>query len=320
MARLDIYLAGYDITDEIINRSSSSSLKLDHDTIRGTADIEIWTGAGGTGTQLALTTDYTVAGEDTRLSTLVGGGVSVYTTLAIVNGAYHSTPLYVSYKTIGDYASVSSSRLIQIGYKEITGNYTVTANDRTIIVNTASAVTITLPEGLPIGFDVDIMRLVASTNAVTVAKTGSDTIEGGSTFITHGAFASSTLNDQKVTIQKKSSTSWKFVSGVVKGSTSAGTYRKYPERTLIQNAFINTDVVITEAYDSQFRGAYTWVFPVQFADISYISSMDITCESASPWTSLYPSKTTSQRSWYLHDEVSRASINVNVELFALGIW
>lgn len=227
MARLDIYLAGYDITDEIINRSSTSSLKLDHDTIRGTADLEIWTGAGGTGTQLALTTDYTVAGEDTRLSTSVGGGISVYTTLAIVNGAYHSTNLYVTYKTVGDYASASSSRLIQIGYKEITGNYTVTSNDRSIIVNTASAVTITLPEGLPIGFDIDIMRLVASTNAVTVARTGSDTVEGGATFITHGAFTASTLNDQRVSIQKKSSTSWKFVSGEISGSSSNQKYTKF---------------------------------------------------------------------------------------------
>lgn len=248
MARLDIYLAGYDVTDEVINRSSTSSLKLDHDTIRGTADIEIWTGAGGTGTQLALTTDYTVAGEDTRLSTAVGGGISVYTTLAIVNGAYHSTPLYVSYKTVGDYASVSSSRLIQIGYKEITGNYTVTANDRTIIVNTASAVTITLPEGLPIGSDIDIMRLVASTNAVTVARSGSETIEGGTSFVTHGAYASSFLNDSMVSLQKKSSTSWKFVSGIISGSTSDGRYEKHSNGIMHQWVYsVLSSVVFTLA-------------------------------------------------------------------------
>ena len=67
MPRLDVLLTGYDITDEIIERTSSTALALGHDTIRGTADLEIWTGAGGTGTQLALTTDYTVSDEDTDL-------------------------------------------------------------------------------------------------------------------------------------------------------------------------------------------------------------------------------------------------------------
>ena len=107
MARLNVLLTGYDITDEIIERTSSTALALGHDTIRGTADLEIWTGAGGTGTQLALTTDYTVSDEDADLST--EAGVSIYTKLAIVNGTYHNVDLYVTYKTIGDYSSVLST-------------------------------------------------------------------------------------------------------------------------------------------------------------------------------------------------------------------
>ena len=107
MPRLDVLLTGYDIPDEIIERTSSTALALGHDTIRGTADLEIWTGAGGTGTQLALTTDYTVSDEDTDLST--ESGVSIYTKLAIVNGTYHNVDLYVTYKTIGDYSSVLST-------------------------------------------------------------------------------------------------------------------------------------------------------------------------------------------------------------------
>lgn len=208
MPRLDILLTGHDTTDEIIERSSSTALALGHDTIRGTADLEIWTGAGGTGTQLALTTDYTVSDEDSDLST--EAGVSIYTKLAIVNGTYHNTPLYVSYKTIGDYGSSGTVRLISIGYEEVTGNYTVTADDRTLVVTTASAVTITLPEGMPLGFDVCISRTVASTNSVTVARSGSDTIEGVASFITHRAFASSTLDNSVVGIIKKSSTNFGF--------------------------------------------------------------------------------------------------------------
>jgi hypothetical protein len=106
MARLNVLLTGYEITDYLFKRTSSAALALDHDTIRGTADLEIWTGAGGTGTQLALTTDYTVSDEDTDLST--EAGISIYTKIAVINGTYHNVALYVSYKTIGDYDSVSS--------------------------------------------------------------------------------------------------------------------------------------------------------------------------------------------------------------------
>lgn len=103
MARLDVLLTGYDIIDEVINRASSTPVKLDHDTIRGNADLEIWTGASGTGTQLVLTTDYTVSDEDADLT--AEAGIAIYTKIAIINGAYHNMSLYVTYKTIGDYAS-----------------------------------------------------------------------------------------------------------------------------------------------------------------------------------------------------------------------
>ena len=100
MARLNKNLSGTQITDEIINRTSSTSLGLDHDTIMKTG-FEIWTGAGGTGTQLTLTTDYTLGSEDSALSSEAGD--TIYTKVAIVNGAYHSTNLYVTYKSVGDY-------------------------------------------------------------------------------------------------------------------------------------------------------------------------------------------------------------------------
>ena len=100
MARLNKNLSGTQITAEIINRTSSTSLGLDHDTIMETG-FEIWTGAGGTGTQLTLTTDYTLGSEDSALSGEAGD--TIYTKVAIVNGAYHSTNLYVTYKSVGDY-------------------------------------------------------------------------------------------------------------------------------------------------------------------------------------------------------------------------
>lgn len=255
MARLNVLLTGYEITDYLFQRTSSTALALDHDTIRGTADLEIWTGAGGTGTQLVLTTDYTVSDEDTDLST--EAGVSIYTKLAIINGTYHNVDLYATYKTIGDYNSTQSVRLVQIGLKEITGNYTVTADDRTIIVNTASAVTITIPDDLPQGFDVCISRAVASTNAVTVAMSGSETIEGGSSLITHGEHASLRSDDAEVVIKKKTDTSWKFVSGIISGSNAYGEWSKFSNGKLIQTSIDLTPTPSTILYIQ---------FPVSFYD------------------------------------------------------
>lgn len=128
MPRLNKLLTGHDITDEVINRTASTSLKLDHDTILGSS-VVVRTAAGGGGTLLTLTTDYTLGNEDTDLSTEVGGGAHVYTTLAVVNGAYHSTDLYVTYKTVGDYSSLES--VMQIAAPVGSGMewYTETAPD-----------------------------------------------------------------------------------------------------------------------------------------------------------------------------------------------
>lgn len=270
MARLNVLLTGYEITDYLFERTSNAALALDHDTIRGTADLEIWTGAAGTGTQLALTTDYTVSDEDTDLST--EAGVSIYTKLAIVNGTYHNVDLYATYKTIGDYNSTTSVRLVQIGLKEITGNYTVTADDHTIIVNTASAVTITIPDGFTLGFDLCISRSLASTNAVTVAMLGDETIEGAATFVTHGAFAASTLNDADVVLRKKAAADWRFVGGVIAGSTATGWYQKHADGTMRQRS-----VSISKTSSGELSGYYgttagalfygdaAWIFPVEFS-------------------------------------------------------
>lgn len=237
MARLNVLLTGYEITDYLFERTSSAALALDHDTIRGTADLEIWTGAGGTGTQLALTTDYTVSDEDTDLST--EAGVSIYTKLAIVNGTYHNVDLYATYKTIGDYNSTTSVRLVQIGLKEITGNYTVTADDHTIIVNTASAVTITIPDGFTLGFDLCISRSLASTNAVTVAMLGDETIEGAVSFVTHGAKVTSEIDPARNVLQKVTSSSWRFVDGIITGVVSGkGRWAKNASGELVQRGTI----------------------------------------------------------------------------------
>lgn len=106
MPRLNKLLTGHDITDEVINRTGSTALALDHDTMLASS-VVVRTAAGGGGTLLTLTTDYTLGSEDTRLTT--DAGATVYTTLAVVNGAYQNMNLYVTYKTVGDYTSVESA-------------------------------------------------------------------------------------------------------------------------------------------------------------------------------------------------------------------
>ena len=93
-------ISGVLIEDEVINRSSSALARLVHDTFRADS-LEIWTGEGKTGTQLTITTDYTIGGKDDRLST--EATVDVNTTVAIVNGTFQNVDLYATYLTVGDY-------------------------------------------------------------------------------------------------------------------------------------------------------------------------------------------------------------------------
>lgn len=99
-------LAGIQITDERIFRTNSASARLAHDTILAST-VVIRTAPSGGGTLLTLTTDYTLNNEDSRLTT--EAGATVNTTVAIVNGAYHNTTLYISYKTVGDYAEAEDT-------------------------------------------------------------------------------------------------------------------------------------------------------------------------------------------------------------------
>lgn len=104
MARLDKVLAGTQITDEYTYRTGSTALGLLHDAFLAST-VVVRTEAGGGGTLLELTTDYTLSAEDSRLTT--EAGATVYTKLAVVNGTYQNADLYVSYKCVGDYAKTA---------------------------------------------------------------------------------------------------------------------------------------------------------------------------------------------------------------------
>ena len=105
MSRYNFLASGYPIIDETITRTSSTASKIGHDLFIATG-FEIWTGVGKTGTKLTLTTDYSFSTENTVYTAKVG--TTVYTKLAIVNGAYQNMTLYLTYTTVGDLSNVEN--------------------------------------------------------------------------------------------------------------------------------------------------------------------------------------------------------------------
>jgi microcystin-dependent protein len=102
MSKLNINLSGTQITDEVINRASSTAARLAHDTILDDGSLTIRTAAAGGGTLLVETTDYVLGDLNSRLTGLAGD--DVFLTVAIVNATYQNVNLYVTYKTVGDIA------------------------------------------------------------------------------------------------------------------------------------------------------------------------------------------------------------------------
>jgi hypothetical protein len=209
-------LAGVQITDELINRASSASARLAHDTILASTVIVRTAPAGG-GTLLSLTTDYTLGSEDARLTTEAGGTVN--TTIAVVNGAFLNTALYVSYKTVGDYAEAEDINGI-IASVTVSGNYTV-GNEQTVNVTAATA-DITIPSGLPIGTRKTIRKLHATTtSSVNILRSGTDVFTSAS-LTTVPIFG----NGSFWIIEKVSNTRWDLVGGSDYRETSGNTCLK----------------------------------------------------------------------------------------------
>lgn len=169
MARYNFLTTGYTITDEVINRSSATAYRIGHDLIKATGFV-VRTGAGGTGTLLTLTTDYVLSVESTDHSTAVGS--TIYTKLAIVNGAYHNTDLYVTYTTVGDLGSVENT-------KEIADNViypltaAISANTTYTVAEGASCYTVIIPKAYLIAasggpYTLTITTGVAATETVKI--------------------------------------------------------------------------------------------------------------------------------------------------------
>ena len=99
--RLNADFDGILIEDELHN-VGPLEFALEHDTIMDDG-FSIYTGINKTGGELIPGTDYELLHEDTRLSAQTDGK-HIYTKVRILNENYHGTNLYITYKTVGDYA------------------------------------------------------------------------------------------------------------------------------------------------------------------------------------------------------------------------
>lgn len=90
---------------------------------------------------------------------------------------------------------------------DVTANYTILATDHVILVNaTSAAVTVTLPDASEVK-EFHIKKIDSSGNAVTVARAGTDTIEGSTSVSLAAQYNSVTLySDGSTTWYKKATT------------------------------------------------------------------------------------------------------------------
>jgi hypothetical protein len=131
-----------------------------------------------------------------------------------------------------------------------------------IEVTTADAVTLTISAGLPIGHQYRIKRTVSSANGISVACSGSETIEGTSSFTVQGSKVSAVLDTGEVVIEKVSSTAWAFVGGRVFGSNSNGNYIKFNDGAMECWSFDSALRTCSATYLSQ-----QYTFPQSFISI-----------------------------------------------------
>jgi microcystin-dependent protein len=102
---VDFSTTNSQVVDWLINVANSNAINLGNDLFYNKTGklVVISTGAGGTGTVLTDTTDYTIGGAfaDGDLPTSISPDVA-YSTVSITNATYHNTKLFVSYYPISD--------------------------------------------------------------------------------------------------------------------------------------------------------------------------------------------------------------------------
>jgi hypothetical protein len=104
-AKISKNLDGVAVSDELNNQSGSGIRTLKHDTFFGGTEFTVRTAPGGGGTLLTQNTHYVLENQNARLTS--EAGKPVYISWRVTDSNYQNINLYVTYKTIGDFAEAA---------------------------------------------------------------------------------------------------------------------------------------------------------------------------------------------------------------------
>jgi len=143
----------------------------------------------------------------------------------------------------------------------ITSDTLLGSNIRNVIVNTALAVSITIPDGLPMGTEIQITQVYASTSRITLKRKGNDTIEGAAS-VSYG------INISSLSIMKISKTNWSRVkgAGIIESYTDAnGNFiEKSGAGRMRITGVLGALITTTSANGSIYYATRAITFPVSF--------------------------------------------------------
>lgn len=186
--RIEKDITGIAFLDELHTNVGASAYSINHDYFWGGADLEIWTGAGKSGTRLTegAGNDYTLGGDTTTRATALTteSGKTVYKTVTIVNVTYQTGNLYFNGEYIAD-----DNRWDDVMYRhrhvnanDLSADHTIVATDRYDLyrVTTGSSLkTITLPTASSMDDQVlKIRKEDSGTGCVKIDPDSAETING----------------------------------------------------------------------------------------------------------------------------------------------
>lgn len=204
----------------------------------------------------------------------------------------------------------------------ITGNYTVAEDEETVLVDTNSAISVTIPDGLPIGKKIEITRISTglTTNAVTIIMSGSDLLQGLATFAVFGnSIAKTTKYKEIFVIEKISATAWRFLSGLDSGANANGSYKKYFDGTAEVTAYNSvTFTTTTLSAPIAVTGVLSKTLPTTFIDTQYYSSA---VSEGLAWTGgTATGKSTTIMTYALYTVNAQTGQTRNIAFFCSGRW
>jgi hypothetical protein len=228
-------------------------------------------------------------------------------------------------QTVGGIKTFSNTPLITSDTLETSGSTTIGANVRTVFCTSSSAnQSITIPAGLPIGTTIKIVKTAQSNHTVTLLRSGSETIEGGTSWVSHAANDVAGTGIQSIDITKRSATAWAWTGGEQIGSNANGSYTRLPNGFMMawSPSITATAVAVATAHSGGFRstgsGSGTWTYPAPFIAIPevFFKTSGVSNDHAI-LTHLSMTETSTGCALY---RVTSGTVDSSWRAFAIGRW